>query len=77
MEKRELVKSRDLCLLVSKASSGSLHPGQRNRGGISKRCSCTMFLGARLLPEEGAGRECSYSDPFAPRILYHKSQGVK
>lgn len=54
MEKRESVKSRDLYLLVSKASSGSLHPDLRNRGGISKRCSCARFLGVRLLPTEGA-----------------------
>ena len=57
VERRESVKSRDLHLLVSKASSGSLRPGQRSRGGISKRSSCTMSLGAGLqaLPAEGAG----------------------
>lgn len=77
MGKRESVKSRDLYLLVSKASWRSLHPGQRNRSRISERCSCTMSLGARLLPAEGAGWECSYSDSFAPVIWYHKSQGVK
>lgn len=75
MERNGVSKSGDLQLLGSKVSSGSLCPGQRSRGGISKRSLCTMSLGAGLqaLPAKGAGWGCYYSDPFAPRVCFPSS----